>query len=183
MLHTDGAIRKLNVAAGQWSTVFNNSAYTAVNVTLFRSRPWLAVDPNGNLFATDPVDHVVRMLPAGGNWTDIGGVNGTSGYQDGFVGAFSGPTSVSYSTGTGLLYIADVGNSRVRVGKSAAVEAMVASLIAEIEEAKVVAAQQRAAVTAVAAAAVATSTAASVATSAAVSASVSALVSQISVKN
>ena len=80
----------------------------------------VAVDPSGNVFFTDTVNHLIRKLtPNGANYR-ITTVVGTPG-----IGGFSGDNGQGYNIqlnmpcgvtvdSAGNIYIADWGNSRVR---------------------------------------------------------------------
>ena len=77
----------------------------------------LAIDESNNVYVADSDNSRLRKIDSSGNVTTLSG-NGTGGYADGTGGAngiaeFSGPRGVVLD-GSGGLYVADGGNSRVR---------------------------------------------------------------------
>ena len=74
----------------------------------------LAVDTGGTVYAADRFNHRIRKITPAGVVSTFAG-SGTSGFADGTGTAaqFSSPTGVVVDTG-GTVYIADMGNNRIR---------------------------------------------------------------------
>ena len=76
----------------------------------------VAVDPDGNVFASDSNNHIVVKISPGGDLTVVAG-NGTAGFSG--DGGPATSASLNFPAGVavdavGNLYIADAGNARVR---------------------------------------------------------------------
>ena len=73
----------------------------------------LAVDSSGNVYVADTENNAVRKITSGGTVTTLAG--GTPGYADGSGSAakFSLPGAIAVD-GTGTIFVADTGNSRIR---------------------------------------------------------------------
>ena len=122
LYHTgETTIRKISTD-GTITTVAGNTGLGYAGdgnpATLAEIQPTgVAVDSNGNLYIADQGNNRIRMVTAGGIITTVAG-NGTAGYAgDGgaAVGAqLNKPTRVAVDS-KGNLYIADQGNSRVRM--------------------------------------------------------------------
>ncbi len=90
----------------------------------FGSLSGLAVDPSGNIYVSEPTNHTLRRITPAGRVSTIAGVVGTSGDVDGPGGLarFNFPTGLAVDA-NGAVYVADMGNDRVRrVASSAAPE-------------------------------------------------------------
>lgn len=77
----------------------------------------VVLDANGNLYVADANDHRVRMVTADGNISTIAGT-GIAGFSGDGGPAISAQLNQPYGLaidGSGNLYIADLGNARVRV--------------------------------------------------------------------
>jgi hypothetical protein len=84
----------------------------------FRGPTGIAVDPAGNLFVADDLNHTIRKLTAvEGTWVSstIAGLAGSQGSADGTNGGarFNNPYSVAADT-SGNVYVADFANHTVR---------------------------------------------------------------------
>jgi len=75
----------------------------------------LAVDGAGNVYVADYANHVIRVITPGGSVSTLAGKVGESGTADGQGGAarFNYPRDIALD-GSGLLYVADTGNSNIR---------------------------------------------------------------------
>lgn len=84
------------------------------NQARFNGLHGLAVDSAGNLYVGDTGNHAIRKVTPDGNVTTLAG-NGTAGFADGTGPAarFSGPQGVAVD-GSGNVYVADIGNCRIR---------------------------------------------------------------------
>jgi len=90
---------------------FADGAGTAAS---FFSPTGVAVDSNGNVYVADSENHRIRKVRADGNTTTLAG-DGTDGFADG-AGAsarFSTPSGVAVDS-FGVVYVADMGNNRIR---------------------------------------------------------------------
>ena len=72
-----------------------------------------AIDPFGNLWATDCNNNAVRMITPDGTVTTIAG--GTQGYADGegTQAEFFSPYGIAIDK-KGIVYVSDMGNNRIR---------------------------------------------------------------------
>jgi mucin-19 len=82
----------------------------------FNAPSAVALDAAGNLYVADTGNHLIRKISATGLVTTIAGTANKSGLQDGtaLVSRFNGPRAL-VSTDAGTLYIADTGNSVIRM--------------------------------------------------------------------
>jgi hypothetical protein len=73
----------------------------------------LAVGPNGDVFACDPINHAVRRIDAAGNVTTYAGVLGQTGSADGPIATarLTFPSSLAFAA-DGSLLVADAGSIR-----------------------------------------------------------------------
>ena len=122
----NSTIRKLTQVGTNWvaTTIagFSGSRGTADgtnNSARFNSCGGLAVDLGGNLFVADTSNCTIRIVsPLGTNWVvrTITGQAGSPGGADGTNSAarFSIPSGVA-AGGVGSLYVADTGNSTIRL--------------------------------------------------------------------
>jgi ABC-type branched-subunit amino acid transport system substrate-binding protein/sugar lactone lactonase YvrE len=80
----------------------------------FHTPVGLAVDAAGNVYVADGGNHRIRLIRPDGTVTTLAGI-GEPGYRDGPAGEaqFNGPFDVTVSS-TGMLYVADAGNDRIR---------------------------------------------------------------------
>ncbi|MES2388083.1 MAG: T9SS type A sorting domain-containing protein [Bacteroidota bacterium] len=92
------------------SSGFTNGAGTAAR---FDNPTGIAVDATGNVYVADRDNDCIRKITAAGVVSTFAG--GTSGYSDGIgTGArFSSPTGVAVDA-AGNVYVADMGNNRIR---------------------------------------------------------------------
>ncbi|CAM3919303.1 MULTISPECIES: T9SS type A sorting domain-containing protein [Flavobacterium] len=74
----------------------------------------MAIDENDNLYVADYSNHCIRKVTPSGIVTTLAGT-GISGFNDGnvTVAQFNGPTGLCFDS-TGVLYVADYGNNRIR---------------------------------------------------------------------
>jgi hypothetical protein len=96
----------------------NGSADGTNSAARFAQPKGAAVDPNGNVYVADTVNHTIReMRPVGTNWvvTTLAGLAGSLGSADGTGSAarFNNPGGVAVDS-SGNLYVADAGNSTIR---------------------------------------------------------------------
>jgi sugar lactone lactonase YvrE len=80
----------------------------------FNTPSALAFDRKGNLYVADTGNHAIRRIAPDGNVTTIAG-DGTPGYADaiGTAARFNGPVGIAVDH-TGMLYVADTYNDRIR---------------------------------------------------------------------
>jgi ABC-type branched-subunit amino acid transport system substrate-binding protein len=80
----------------------------------FNGAVGLAVDPAGNLYVADGGNHCIRLIRPDETVTTLAGT-GEPGYRDGPAAEaqFNEPFDVAVSS-TGVLYVADAGNDRIR---------------------------------------------------------------------
>jgi hypothetical protein len=82
----------------------------------------LAIDGSGNLYVADTGNDTIRKVTAAGVVSTLAGVAGASGSADGTGSAarFAAPADVTVDS-TGTLYVADTGNSTIRMVTGAGV--------------------------------------------------------------
>ncbi len=92
------------------------SADGAGSAALFNGPSGVAVDGAGNVYVADSGNSTLRKVSPGGVVTTLAGTPGQSGSADGAGGAalFNGPNGVAVD-GAGNLYVADSGNSTIRL--------------------------------------------------------------------
>lgn len=113
-----GVVTTLAGLAGQ-----KGSADGAGTAARFSAPYGVAVDASGNVYVADMNNHTIRVVTPAGAATTIAGSPGLSGTANGTGGAarFNGPTGVALDA-AGNLYVADTGNSAIRlVGPGGAV--------------------------------------------------------------
>ena len=128
-------IRRVDGLSGLISTVAGNGLFTGqvvganppavlgdgglATVATFGNIGDLAVDATGAVLVCDSGNSCVRKFTVGGNIATVAGMPGTSNFSgDGVLGggltaAFNAPTGIVVDT-TGIVYIGDSGNRRVR---------------------------------------------------------------------
>ena len=80
---------------------------------------------NGNIYVADTYNHVIRLINTGtGMVSTIAGAPGTPGYLNGpayfesdpaFSAEFRGPNGIALDSNNGNIYVADTGNSAIRL--------------------------------------------------------------------
>ncbi|QDK81764.1 hypothetical protein EXU85_25395 [Spirosoma sp. KCTC 42546] len=109
---TDGTI---TTVAGTGTQGYSGDTGPAVNANL-NSPYGIAVDGSGNLFIADQANHRIRKVATDGTITTVAGT-GTQGYSGDTGPAVSANLSTPASVivdGAGNLFIADLGNNRIR---------------------------------------------------------------------
>lgn len=83
----------------------------------FNNPSGVAVDGAGNVYVADTGNNLIRKITPFGVVTTIAGVPGVAGAQDGAGGqaTFNGPTGIAVTSAGGLIFVADTGNSTVRM--------------------------------------------------------------------
>ncbi len=92
----------------------------------------VALDPGGNIYVADTYNHTIRKIsqdPRSGNWitTTFAGTAGVPGSTDGSAALFSYPWDLVLD-GNGNIYVADAGNSAVRMISPLAVTSTLAGI-------------------------------------------------------
>jgi predicted phage tail protein/sugar lactone lactonase YvrE len=115
-------VRKVDTA-GNISTVAGNGTAGfggdggAATAAQLNDPEDVTTDPAGNLYIADNQNHRVRRVSTGGTITTFAG-NGIEGYAGDNGAATSArlndPTGVAYNTASGVLYISDTDNNRIR---------------------------------------------------------------------
>ncbi|WP_109832254.1 NHL domain-containing protein [Reichenbachiella versicolor] len=87
----------------------------ALTVARFNQPTDIVMDGSGNFYVTDQGNHSIRAITSAGRVATIGGSgDGMPGSADGdFSSSFNKPTAVAID-GSGNLFIADLGNNRIR---------------------------------------------------------------------
>ena len=137
----DHTIRKLAPAGTNWvvstiaGTPGSHGSNDGTNGSAQFFYPYgLTVDGASNLYVADTYNSTIRKVaPVGTNWvvSTLGGVAGTSDSADGTgAGAlFNTPYAIA-ADGAGNLYVADTGNSTIRMGQIAEVPNLTIGLTA-----------------------------------------------------
>lgn len=118
---TNARIRKVNAAgiittiAGTGITGYNGDNRPATSANI--NPTGIAVDNSGNIFFADEIANRIRKIDPAGIITTIAG-NGTAGFLDDSCTATAAelnrPGGIFLDTATGVIYIADKNNNRVR---------------------------------------------------------------------
>jgi len=126
-------IRKIT-PAGQVTTIAGlartgGSADGTGSAARFFTPGGVAVDASGNVFVADTGNHTIRKITPAGVVTTFVGSPGSSGNNDGtgIVARFSGPTDLAFDA-SGVLFVADTGNSTIRKVTTAGVVSTFAGL-------------------------------------------------------
>lgn len=115
----NATIRKITAAGVVTTLAGDPSARGNVDATgsaaRFNHPVGLSVDATGNIYVADTFTHTVRKITSGGIVTTLAGTNAVSGSSDGSGAAarFSGPAGVAVDA-SGMVYVADTGNSTIR---------------------------------------------------------------------
>ena len=113
---SNNRIRK--ISSGNVSTVAGNGTAGYVDgpvaTAQFNLPAGLAVDQAGNIYVGDQVNHRIRKITPAGTVTTIAGT-GLAGFQDGNtnIAKFNFPNGIDI-TSTGIIYVADNQNFRIR---------------------------------------------------------------------
>lgn len=109
------AVRRIT-PEGVVRTVFDGSSGTD-DAHRFGSLGGITLDPEGNIYLTDTLDHVIRKITVDGEPSVIAGQTGFPGSADGGTGgmpaSFNGPTGITW-VAPGVLYVADTNNNVIR---------------------------------------------------------------------
>jgi uncharacterized protein (TIGR03437 family) len=106
----------IHTAAGTGSPGFSGDGGTAASAQL-AAPEGIALDSSGNLYIADTQNDRIRMVTAGGTITTVAGTGNGNVFGDGGPASAAGlilPTGVAVDQ-AGNLFIADFGNSRIRV--------------------------------------------------------------------
>jgi hypothetical protein len=112
MITPAGVVTTLAGSQGQYG---NNDG--SGNSARFGNPSGIGVDGAGNVYVADANNNTIRLITPAGVVTTVGGAANQSGGADGFGSAarFDYPLGVAVD-GAGNLYVADSGNSTIRVG-------------------------------------------------------------------
>jgi uncharacterized protein (TIGR03437 family) len=108
----------ISTVAGNGTSGYTGDAAAATSAELGRVSG-LALDSSGNLYIADPDNYVIRKVSSGGTITTFAGSNalgagGTGDHGLATSAQLSKPTGLALDA-AGNLYIADTGNSRIRM--------------------------------------------------------------------
>ena len=101
----------VSTLAGSGTAAFLDATGAAAS---FNGPSGLALDGNGNVYVADTLNHRIRKITTAGVVTTFAG-SGQADHFDGTgaVADFNSPRDVAFAS-TGLLYVADTGNHRIR---------------------------------------------------------------------
>ena len=128
----NSAIRKIT-PSGVTSTIAGNGTKGSQDGTgalaIFNQPAGIVLDSANNLYVADTGNNTIRKVTPAGVVTTIAGVTGVGGYEDGTGAAalFNQPTGLAIDV-SGSLYVADTGNSVIRVVKSGGTVSTLAGL-------------------------------------------------------
>jgi streptogramin lyase len=116
----NNCIRKIDVN-GNVSTFAGGTANTPglIDATgtnaKFKNPMYLTVDASGSIFVTDFNNNAIRKITVDGSVTTVAGLTGVQGVQDGnsTIATFYQPSGIVIDS-TGVLYVADEGNNKIR---------------------------------------------------------------------
>jgi DNA-binding beta-propeller fold protein YncE len=93
------------------------------SVARFNQPRGIAVDSTGALYVADSNNHTIRKITAGAVVTTLAGLAGNPANIDGTGSAaqFNQPRGVEVDSGTGMVYVADTTNNKIRQITPAAV--------------------------------------------------------------
>lgn len=111
------AIRKYTILA---ATVVLLAACTGASSARFNGPQGVAVDANGNVYVADTGNSLIRKVTASGTVTYFAGTAGVAGSVDGAGSSarFNSPQGIALDS-SGKSYVADTGNSTIRLITSA----------------------------------------------------------------
>jgi len=89
----------------------------------------VAICPQGNLYISDTLNHVIRRVDRNGHVTTVAGTPGVSGHRDGTARSarLNRPSGIAVSA-EGRVYIADTGNHLIRVLENGEVRTLAGTL-------------------------------------------------------
>lgn len=108
-------IRKLNKDGTVTTVSGTKKGYSSGNINFarFNSPTHLAIDTQGNIYVSDQGNHKIRKISQDGLVRTIAGIG--QGYQDGHGKYAQFDTPKGLAIKSGLLYLADFANNRIRV--------------------------------------------------------------------
>ncbi|MCL2616605.1 MAG: hypothetical protein FWD96_03040 [Defluviitaleaceae bacterium] len=116
----------LTFAGGERAGMINGSA----EIALFNHPTALAIDPQGNIYVADTLNHVIRMITPDGMVSTFAGMPGLPGYADSLAmsSRFYSPMGIAVSADGARVYVADTGNHLIRVIEDGEVRTLAGSL-------------------------------------------------------
>lgn len=98
-------------------------------VSRFNLPSEIKIDPNGNIYVSDRGNHAIKRVTPGGVTSVYAGFSGSMGATDGdiTIATFNGPNGIAFDN-AGSMYLADLGNSKIRKITSGITAASVVSV-------------------------------------------------------
>lgn len=128
-LDTTGNLYVADQASNRVRRVATSGAITTVATGPLKSPAGLSVDKAGNLFIADSGNHLIRRVAADGTVTTLGSLDGYGGDTGpAALSRFSRPLATALDA-TGNLYVADSGNSAIRVLRPSAQAVTIAAVV------------------------------------------------------